>query len=844
MLSSGFVRIRPSNPEKRNEESMSPQQDQNANTSTKASSKASALDGVRVVEFGTMISGPYCGKLLADLGADVVKVEAPEGDPARRHGPFPDDESHPERSALFLYLNTSKRGVTLDLSVEADLDAFKKLLRWADALIDNHAPDVLAGYGLDWDSLHALNPRLVYTSITPYGRSGPRANTPGDELTLVHAAGLGNLLPTRSKDASRAPIKPGGNPMGYHGGLAAGVATLAALRASGKTGVGTLVDISLQEAMLAMIGTTVASVRYHGSTWHRVPDRPPAMGRMKTSDGYVILNALDDHHFAALRELMGNPEWCADDAWNNMAYRANNIMDIAGHIDAWMLKQKKDDIHHKAAAKRIPIGPVNTAQDVMNYPQFEAREYFVEVDHPEVGTYRYAGWPYKLPASPPRIQRPAPRLGEHNEDILSGSFVETPIKATSKSSDARSSSLPLEGIRVLEFAWVLAGPYCGMLLAQLGAEVIKVESHKRTGLMRRAVVWPLPDAAPSVVPPNEGLAFNSVNMNKKSVTLDLSKPEGVALARKLVAESDIVFNNMRPGALDKLGLGYDDLRKVRPDIIAATASGRGSVGPDSQYLGYAMLHHALGGNTYITGYPDDPPCHTTGDVDIMNATTLAFALLAAIHHRDRTGEGQFIDFSQAEAVTSLIGEVLLGYELTSRIPERMGNEHPLYAPHAVYRAWGVDRWLAIEIHDDEEFARLVQVMGRPELANDPRFADAQARKKNEKELDRIVEAWTCERDRDRTVSELVAAGIAAAPSRDARDLYADPHLKARGAFVTVNHPDLGDLDLVGPPWKMSGFQVKAARAPFLGEHNDEVLKGLAGLSDDDLNRLRENEIIR
>ena len=195
-------------------------------------------------------------------------------------------------------------------------------------------------------------------------------------------------------------------------------------------------------------------------------------------------------------------------------------------------------------------------------------------------------------------------------------------------------------------------------------------------------------------------------------------------------------------------------------------------------------------------------------------------------------------------MTSLIGEVLLGYELTSRIPERMGNEHPFYAPHAVYRAWGVDRWLAIEVHSDEEFKSLAQIMGRPELANDPRFVDAQARKRNEKELDEIVETWTRPRDRDRTVTELVDRGIAAAPSRDARDLYADPHLKARGAFVTVNHPDLGDLDLVGPPWKMSGFQVKATRAPFLGEHNDEVLKGLAGLTDDDLSTLRENEIIR
>ncbi len=823
---------------------MSPQQDSGATRPIGQLRTASALDGVRVVEFGTMVSGPYCGKLLGDLGADVVKVEAPEGDPAREYGPFPDGEVHAERSALFLYVNTSKRGVTLDLAIRADVDAFKRLLRWVDVLIDNHAPDVLASRGLDWGAVHALNPALVYTSITPYGRTGPRTNDPGDELTLVHAAGLGNLLPTRSVDASRAPIKPGGCPVGYHGGLAAAVATLAALLARDKTGVGTLIDVSLQEVMLAMIAPQVASARYHRTTWNRVPDRPPAMGRMQTADGYVILNALDDHHFAALRELMGNPVWCADEVWDSMAYRVNHLMEIATHIDEWMSKQRKDDIHHKAAAKRIPIGPINNAEDVMNYSQYEARDYFVDVDHPEAGSHRYAGWPYKLPASPPRVQRPAPRLGEHNEEILRGPPLEAARDAKPDTGAANESALPLEGVRVLEFAWVWAGPYAGMLLAQLGAEVIKVESHNRTDLMRRTVVWPLPESAPRKVPPNEGMAFNAVNMNKKSVTIDMSKPGGVELAGKLAATSDIVFDNMRPGALGKLGLGYDNLRALRPDIIVASSSGRGSVGPESQYLGYATIHHAIGGNAYITGYPDDHPCHTTGDVDIMNATMLTFAILAAIHHRVRTGEGQFIDYSQTEAVSSLIGEVLLGYEMTSRVPERMGNAHPLYAPHGVYRAWGVDRWLAIEVRSDEEFRSLALVLGMPELANDPRFSDRLSRKTNEKELDGIVEAWTRLRDRDRTVQELVAARIAAAPSRDARDLYADPHLENRGAFVTVNHPDLGDVDLVGPPWKMNGFEAKAACAPFLGEHNDAVFKGIVGLTDDELHTLRENEIIR
>ncbi len=803
---------------------------------------ASALDGVRVVEFGEMIAGPYCGKMLADIGADVIKVELPDGDAARKYGPFPDDEPHPEKSALFLYTNTSKRGVTLDPSSAEDLKALKKLIQWADVFIDSYAPGFLAAYGLDYGSIQALNPGLIYTSITPYGRTGPRADAPGDELTLVHAAGLGNLLPTRSVDASRAPVKPGGNPMGYHGGLAAAVATIAALFARDKSAAGTLIDVSLQEVMVAMCAPQIGGARYHGSTWSRVPDRPPAMGRVQTADGYVILNALDDHHFAALRELMGNPEWCADDSWNSMAYRANNLMNIAPQIDAWMLKQEKENIHHKAAAKRIPIGPMYTAEDVMNYGQYEARDYFVEVDHPVAGTHRYAGWPYKLPKSPPQVQRPAPQLGEHNEEVLRGPMLETPRE--SKPAVATKPALPLEGIRVLEFAWVWAGPYAGQLLAQLGADVIKVESHNRTDLMRRAVVWPLPEPAPTSISPNEGIAFNSVNMNKKSVTIDMSKPEGLALAQKLAATANVVFDNMRPGALGKLGLGYDDLTKLRSDIIVASSSGRGTTGPESQYLGYAMIHHAIGGNAYITGYPDDHPCHTTGDVDIMNATTLAFAMLAAIHYHARTGEGQFIDFSQCEAVSSLIGEVLLGYELTARVPERAGNAHEYHAPHNVYRAWGIDRWIAIECRSDDDFGKLCKVMGQPALADDPRFAKVDARKKNERELDAIIEKWTCERDRDRLVSQLLRAGVAAAPSRDARDLYADPHLQARGAFVNVKHPTLGDLELIGTPWRMQDYTAEPVRAPSLGEHTDSVLTDVLGLTNAKLESLRDKQIIQ
>jgi benzylsuccinate CoA-transferase BbsF subunit len=403
---------------------------------------------------------------------------------------------------------------------------------------------------------------------------------------------------------------------------------------------------------------------------------------------------------------------------------------------------------------------------------------------------------------------------------------------------------PLRGVRLLDFTWVWAGPYATMLLAQLGAEVIKIESRGRMDIMRRSIVWPLFEPAPLEIPPNQGANFGAINMNKLAVALNLDRPEGVALVKRLVAISDVVFENMRPGTMENMGLGYDQLRRVNPKLIMLSSSARGATGPESQYAGYATVHHAVGGASQITGYPDGPPSTTFGDVDLVNATAAAFAVIAALHHRAATGEGQFIDYSQCEGVSSLIGEVLLDYEMNGRSQGRRGNADELMAPHNVYPAWGVDRWVAIAVETDDEFAALTRVIGQPELAADPRFADAASRKRNEAELDEIISSWTRLRDRDFIANMLTQAGIAAAPSRDANDLFHDPHLQARGAFVEVDHPEVGPRRYVGPPWVMSDPGVEPRRAPLLGEHNDYVFRQILGLSEEELTALERDGVVQ
>jgi CoA:oxalate CoA-transferase len=376
-----------------------------------------ALNSIKVVEYANMVAGPYCGKLLADMGADVIKVEPPEGDPARAFGPFPDDKPHREKSALFLYNNTSKRGITLNLQTAGGKELFTQLIHWADVLVDNYPTGHMESLGFDDEGLQKTNPRLIHTSITPYGHTGTRAHVKGDELTVSHASGLANLLPVRSVDVNRAPVKPGGFQVAYQSAINGALVTMAALIGRYKTDKGRVIDISMQEVMAGFIRPYITSSRYQRASWSRVPDRPPAMGRMKTSDGYLVLGAVEDNHFRNLREMMGNPPWMAGDQWLNMNYRSHHMMDIAPLLDAWIEQHNKKEISEKLASKGVPIGPVNSIKEVMENSQYAFRQYFTEVEHSLAGKYKYSGWPYKMAASPPRVSRPAPLLGEHNEEI-------------------------------------------------------------------------------------------------------------------------------------------------------------------------------------------------------------------------------------------------------------------------------------------------------------------------------------------------------------------------------------------------------------------------------------------
>jgi benzylsuccinate CoA-transferase BbsF subunit len=414
---------------------------------------------------------------------------------------------------------------------------------------------------------------------------------------------------------------------------------------------------------------------------------------------------------------------------------------------------------------------------------------------------------------------------------------------------------PLAGVRVLDFTWYWAGPYGTMLLAFLGAEVIKVESMKKIDGMRRPdsfVVFSTPKGhtmeqrqdVPYDQAIEQQVTYQDMSLGKLSVKLDLSQPKAREIARRLVAKSDVVAENFRPGVMDKLELGYQRLREVKPDIIMLATSAMGSTGPRHNDLGFAVIFNALSGLAHLTGHPEAPPTDIRDGTDLRASLSSAFAVLAALVHRQRTGQGQYIDVASVEAVSCLVGEELMHYSMNGEVRNRKGNRDDILAPHNLYRCQGDDAWVAIVVGSDQEWRAVCAAIGQPGLASDARYADAYKRWANQLELDAILATWALERTAHEASALLQAAGVAATPLNNAPDLLNDPHLRAREAFVHVNHPLLPERDVMGVPFKLSGTPVGVpGPAPMLGQHTPYVLTNLLGMSEDEVLTLAQEGVL-
>ena len=392
----------------------------------------------------------------------------------------------------------------------------------------------------------------------------------------------------------------------------------------------------------------------------------------------------------------------------------------------------------------------------------------------------------------------------------------------------------MHSVRVADFSAHAAGPFAGLMLAELGAEVIKVESAARLDITRR----------PHTMYGKPPSSFEQVNANKRSVCLNLKEPRAVELALDLVKVSDLVLENFRPGVMERLGLGYSQLREVKPDIIMVSLSANGQSGPERRYAGYAPMFAALGGLGHLTGYPDGPPVELRHTMDHTGGMMAAFCAVVALCAKRATLLGQHVDVSVRDLATAFVGPALLDYAMNQREEHRQGNQDDSMAPHGVYRCRGEDSWVSIAVGSEEEWQGLRRALGDPSWAEDPRFADAYRRWLNREELDRLLAEWTVRFTPQQVTQRLQQMGVAAFPSLSSAQLMDDPHLQAREFFPLIEHADKGRQRAVSPPWRFSHVPARIDRwTPSLGENNVEVFHGLLGVSVDEVKALEQAKVV-
>ena len=401
-----------------------------------------------------------------------------------------------------------------------------------------------------------------------------------------------------------------------------------------------------------------------------------------------------------------------------------------------------------------------------------------------------------------------------------------------------SIQAPLQGIRVVDFCAIYAGPYACSTLGTLGAEVIRVETRIRPDGLRTGRIGRPPDA------PADAPGFHTLNHNKKGITINLRDPRGAELVKRLVPISDVVVENYRPGVMENLGIDYEQLRPLNPELIMLSLSAMGDSGPERRYGALATTFSALGGLSHLTGYADGAPTEFRGSADLRSGLVGAFAVLAALYHRQRTGQGQRIDMAAREAMSCVIGDTLLDYSMNGRVRNRDGNRDRTMAPHNVYRCSGDDHWVSIAVATDDEWRSLCTAIGQPSLADDPRFCDAHDRWDHQAELDEIITAWTSEQTDYAAMNALQSAGVAAMLSLRSDQVPGDPHLTARGFLHPVQHERVGKITLLSSPWRMSGSPgFPPAAGPMLGEHNDYVFGELLQMGAEEIDALVDAQVI-
>ncbi|MCZ6533152.1 MAG: CoA transferase [SAR324 cluster bacterium] len=804
------------------------------------------LDNLTVLEMGGGVAAAYAAKLMADLGAQVVKLEPPGGDPSRRRGPFAHGRADVETSGAHLFLNANKR--SLELDGESAHAALELLAGRAQVLIQEVHPTEMAAQGLDYERLSAVNTGLVMLSITPFGLSGPHRDYAAADLNLVHSGGWGWNCPGPGTDPALPPIKAFGEHALIQAGLHGAMAALGAHYAALRCGVGEHIDLAVQEVVVNLLGRHFVNYTY--ARWidsRLTKPRLAPNGFFQCKDGMIYLVIVEEDQWRRLLELMGEQQWGGQEKFQGQDARCANVADLHARLEPWLAKWNARELYHELQGRRIAACLVAQFGDLLEDTHLQQRGFFREQEHPAAGRLVVPGAPYKLHKPWWELRSPAPRLGEANGE-LSSLLVEpgdapatlAPAQASALA-PAEASALPLAGVRVLDFTWYWAGPHGTLMLAHLGAEVIKVESPNRLDIMRR-----FSNTAHDMEPGmNRVGSFNQLGQSKLSFAVNLSHPEGKQLVKELAGRSDVVTSNFSTGVMERLGFGAEALHAINPELIVAELSGFGQDGPCKDYIGYGQAIVPLAGISAQTGYPGGPPAEVAiayGDPN--GGIYMAYAVVAALVARARHGGGQVIDVSLWESTICSAYEGWMNHALGLPPHPPMGNHDLQWAPHNCYRCAGEDQWISIAVTREEQWRSLCLEMGQPALAEDARFRDARARKAHEDELDALLAAWCAGQERWALTRRLQAVGVAAFPSLSTKEVDEDAHLHARNFLGRVPHPEVGVRSHAGIPWQLArrpnGVRT---HAPLMDQHTDQVCREVLGLDDGEIARLRKAGVL-
>jgi crotonobetainyl-CoA:carnitine CoA-transferase CaiB-like acyl-CoA transferase len=776
------------------------------------------LGGIRVIDFSTEIAGAYCTKLLADAGADVIKVEPATGDPFRRRT-WTQADLGTRDSALFRFLHAGKRSV-VGCPGEAEIT---DLIASADLVVESFDPPIL-----DVRRLRDACPALVILSISRFGRTGPWADRPATEFTVQAESGA---IAVRGP-IERPPLQAPGRVFDWIAGAYGAVGALAAVQRARKTGAGEYVDCSLLET--ANIAGTSHMEILHWAAGNPPIDTPlrliEAPSIEPTADGWVGLNTNMRQHFDDFLVMIERSDLLGDDEWAMAASRLTRLPEWNEIVHAWTRLHTTAEIIRRASLLRIPVAPVNDGASVVEHEQFSARGLFVT--SPD-GTFIHPLPPYILNGDRPHPRGAPPRLGEHTGCIEAH-------ERNRVQTSSRDPRLPLKGLRVLDATQFWAGPSAGKLLAAMGADVIHLESLSRPdgGRLTSAGLRHLPQWW------ERGFLFVAENTDKRDLTLDLRDPAGFAAFTKLIAECDVVIENYSPRVFENFGITWDLIHAINPATTFVRMPAFGLDGPWRDNVAFAQTIEQITGMAYATGYPDQPPRVLRGPCDPAQGIHGVFALLVALEQRTATGQGSFIEISMAESGVNIAAEYVIENSAYGRLIERDGNRGPDAAPQGLYACRGWENWLAISIADDAQWKALRSVLGDPAWAQDPRLETAAGRHSRHDQIDEGLRAWAAGQDLSKAVDALIAGGVPAGAVLDPRMSASHPQLVARGFAQVVQHSVVGPhpanvapfiYDSIGP-WQPDP-------APTLGEHNHHILHGLLGLADAEIARLEQDGVI-